>query len=746
MANNTETKHKRPFPILMENNFLEWRRRTIGLLRQKKLYVPCIKKTIPSLSSETRPSTADNKIIDANIETCNITTNSLDSSTFSEIAVGDEERENTYLFLIEKVILNTKTQGSPDAILNLLHDAALKEEALKSSFDTNIDSRMALNRETFRSKTIHYCNNGRHNPLASHPPEKCWKLHPKKQLDRYQKDAKTNYTFARALLTIDKNTIQGDVLNVVLDTGASDHMFNNKSFFLSLNKINNSTISMGCDSSSLTAIGKGTAKLINQNGVCWTLKNSLYVPKLNTNLVALSQLASQIILKSTDENVKVFLNNATTPLILCPTRSKVLETKVKLDRRCLSTRNQLWHQRLGHLNGKATKALIPTYKAAGEVCNECVKGKLTGIPFSHSFQTTSYALQVVHMDLCGSMHTQLLSGTRYFLILIDQFTGYTTTKFQKQKEETFVAFKEYKAWAENLHQRKIIKIVSDGGGEFVNDFIKEYARIEGFEHSISPPYTPENNGIAERGNRSILEKARCLMLQSKLTDQFWAEATSTATFLLNVAPKCNKISPYKKWFHQELPVSNLKTFGCKAWVIIPPIKRQSKFELIVWEGIIEWEEEFHNTMEEIPQRRIRVIGPRHLTLITGDVSEENILLYQRRAHQTVESNPIPNNYQQAIKSKDSDKWEGAISKELDNMKKLKVWTIRDRTPEDHPITCTWVFKIKEENKKRVIEHKAFTKSKGWITRRLSLPLAKSAHYVHSSQMPLLTNFSFIKWM
>ncbi|MBW0532863.1 hypothetical protein O181_072578 [Austropuccinia psidii MF-1] len=289
-----------------------------------------------------------------------------------------------------------------------------------------------------------------------------------------------------------------------------------------------------------------------------------------------------------------------------------------------------------------------------------------------------------------------------------------------------------------------MKIVSDWGGEFVNNCFKECARIEGFEHSISPPYTPEHNGIAERGNRSILEKARFLMLQTKLTDQLWAEATSTATFLLNVAPKRDKVSLYKKWFNQKPPVSNLKTFVCKSWVGIPPIKRQSKFESIVWEGIMlvyenhalayrilrlqdkqvvisrhvkfdetyfpnllpplnstklhnlispislnplnpqtesirnvtykndscsEWEDELHDAMEEIPQRRIRVISPRHPTLITGDVSEENILPYQRRAHQTVESNTILNNYQQAIKSKDSNKWEEAISKELDKMKK-----------------------------------------------------------------------------
>ncbi|MBW0540998.1 hypothetical protein O181_080713 [Austropuccinia psidii MF-1] len=141
----------------------------------------------------------------------------------------------------------------------------------------------------------------------------------------------------------------------------------------------------------------------------------------------------------------------------------------------------------------------------------------------------------------------------------------------------------------------------------------------------------------------------------------------------------------------------------------------------------ECEEEFHGAMEEKPQRRIKIIGPRHPTLIRGDVSEENILPYQRRAHQTVESSLIPNNYQQAIKSKDSDKWEEAISRELDNMEKLKVWTIRDRTPEDHPITCTWVFKIKSDDEKRVIEHKASTRSRGWITCRLSLPLAESFH-------------------
>ncbi|MBW0461004.1 hypothetical protein O181_000719 [Austropuccinia psidii MF-1] len=76
----------------------------------------------------------------------------------------------------------------------------------------------------------------------------------------------------------------------------------------------------------------------------------------------------------------------------------------------------------------------------------------------------------------------------------------------------------------------------------------------------------------------------------------------------------------------------------------------------------EWEDELHDAMEELPQRRIRVIVPRHPTLITGDISEENISPYQRRAHQTVEASVVPNNYQHAINSKDCNKWEEEISK------------------------------------------------------------------------------------
>ncbi|MBW0554779.1 hypothetical protein O181_094494 [Austropuccinia psidii MF-1] len=99
------------------------------------------------------------------------------------------------------------------------------------------------------------------------------------------------------------------------------------------------------------------------------------------------------------------------------------------------------------------------------------------------------------------------------------------------------------------------------------------------------------------------------------------------------------------------------------------------------------------------------MGSRHQTLITGDVSEEHILPYRRIAHQTIKKS-VPNSYQQAINSKKCKEWEKEIYKELDSMEKLKVWTITEKKPKDHPITCTWVFKIKKDNQKQVIKHKA----------------------------------------
>ncbi|MBW0489611.1 hypothetical protein O181_029326 [Austropuccinia psidii MF-1] len=205
---------------------------------------------------------------------------------------------------------------------------------------------------------------------------------------------------------------------------------------------------------------------------------------------------------------------------------------------------------------------------------------------------------------------------------------------------------------------------------------------------------PEQNAFSERGNRSILENKRCLMQTTELTDQFWAEAMSTETFLLNSEPKKHELPPYERWFGTKPPVESLWVFGCKAWTTSNKDDVCSALE-----------DEYHDVVEEQPSRRIMVIGPRHPTLITGDISSKNILPYRRRVHQTYEAT-VPKNYQQAINSEQWVEWEKVITKELDNMGKLKVRSIRDKNPNDQPISCTWVFKTKKNEQQQIIKHKS----------------------------------------
>ncbi|MBW0574010.1 hypothetical protein O181_113725 [Austropuccinia psidii MF-1] len=115
-------------------------------------------------------------------------------------------------------------------------------------------------------------------------------------------------------------------------------------------------------------------------------------------------------------------------------------------------------------------------------------------------------------------------------------------------------------------KKKDYKVLSDGGGNFFNKQFKTLSEEEGFKHCSSPPYTPEHNGFSNRVNRSILEKDRCLMQQARLTDQLWAGAKSTSTFLIKVAQKNTYPSPYKRWFGTKPPMTNLRVFGCKVWV------------------------------------------------------------------------------------------------------------------------------------------------------------------------------------
>ncbi|MBW0461502.1 hypothetical protein O181_001217 [Austropuccinia psidii MF-1] len=124
---------------------------------------------------------------------------------------------------------------------------------------------------------------------------------------------------------------------------------------------------------------------------------------------------------------------------------------------------------------------------------------------------------------------------------------------------------------ENLHDRSLKKLVSDRGGEFLNNNFKLLAETQGFVHVFSPPDTPQHNGYAKRANRTILEKTRCLLNSSGLPNHYWAESLNTAVLLRNLIPTPSRfnLSPYSLWTGNPPQIKKLRVFGCSAIVSIP---------------------------------------------------------------------------------------------------------------------------------------------------------------------------------
>ncbi|EZA62840.1 Copia protein [Ooceraea biroi] len=135
------------------------------------------------------------------------------------------------------------------------------------------------------------------------------------------------------------------------------------------------------------------------------------------------------------------------------------------------------------------------------------------------------------------------------------------TYFLRNKSDTLITFKNFKEKCENVLRKKIKRIRTDNGTEFINDAFREFTNKEGIEHQKTVPYNPESNGKVERGNRVILERARTLLYESGLPLRFWAEAVAYVTHAVNVSPRKNKDrTPYEIWSGKVPNISYLRIF------------------------------------------------------------------------------------------------------------------------------------------------------------------------------------------
>jgi transposase InsO family protein len=195
----------------------------------------------------------------------------------------------------------------------------------------------------------------------------------------------------------------------------------------------------------------------------------------------------------------------------------------------------LWHRRLAHVGMKNLHKLLKGEHVIGltnvtlekdRPCAACQAGKQVG--------SSHHATNV--MNLFGPVAYLSIGGSKYGLVIVDDFSRFTWVFFLQDKSETQGLLKRFLRRAQNEFELKVKKIRSDNGSEFKNLQVEEFEE-EGIKHEFSAPYTPQQNGVVERKNRTLIDMARTMLGEFKTPERFWSEAVNTACHAIMRAPR-----------------------------------------------------------------------------------------------------------------------------------------------------------------------------------------------------------------
>lgn len=378
-----------------------------------------------------------------------------------------------------------------------------------------------------------------------------------------------------------------------LDSGATSHMCCDKSLFCEISLDNNHSIQLAADKT-ISASGIGTVLL---NGVCdFKLLKVLYVPELRGNFLSVSKATvfKHSVQFHGDFATITDPNGKTIAKAIKRNDLFIIDVK-KIETVSFCASNNLkdnecfrWHQRFGHLNLQSLKQLQSQGMVNGLKlenipdslqCAVCMKGKITVMPFpKHSSTISKELLSLVHTDICGPMRTQSMGGAKYFITFIDDRSRRIFVYLLKSRDEVFDVFVKFKTMVECETSQKIKSIRCDNGKEYLSNQFNKYLQEHGIQRQLTVEYTPQQNGVAERANRTLVEMARCMLIESGLPESLWGEAVNTAAYLRCRSPTkiLKNATPFEVWSGSPPNVNYLKVFGSKAVALIKQPGR-SKF-------------------------------------------------------------------------------------------------------------------------------------------------------------------------
>jgi len=242
-------------------------------------------------------------------------------------------------------------------------------------------------------------------------------------------------------------------------------------------------------------------------------------------------------------------------------------------------KRRLWHERLGHPGRTASERLskeplcsgIPvsliTCKLCDSHCDACVRGKQARPPFPTSTTEPEKVLQRIHADTVGELPSAGSGGEKYFMTVVDELSSFCAAVPVDSKAAIARELISVVCLWQRQTDAKVKVVRTDRGTEFLNRTFHSFCAEEGIHTELSAAYTPQQNGVAERMNRTLKEKARTLLLGVEADEGMWVEAIQTAAYLHNIMPVAGQEKTPFEVFHGKKPhVGHLRKWGCLAYV------------------------------------------------------------------------------------------------------------------------------------------------------------------------------------
>lgn len=494
-----------------------------------------------------------------------------------------------------------------------------------------------------------------------------YKIHLKEKQDKENKDSARMARF---------NSWYSDWC---FDSGASCHMCNQVDKFENFSETERKEILLA-DGGSVISQGKGTVKLrimIEGNrSVNVTISDVLFVPELDENLISVSKMTNKefdvlfsgkqcFLIKGNERFLVAEFHNGLYRVLSQPCEQS--RTVVERRAHCIHQWHRIFaHRNLSDISMMGRQGLAIRKCQCEFNCEPCLKGKMSRKPFYQSKNRATKILQCVATDLGGPLQVKSLGQSLYYITFTDLFSGYCEVVPIKSKDKATIMVKRYIEKMKNMTGKTVKIFRSDRGTEYMNKNLQDYLADQGIKFQCTTGYAPEQNGVAERQNRTLMEAARTILADSGLPKTYWAEAVKYVAFVNNrIINKRNGKTPLELMFGVKANYDDMYSFGSEVYVHVPKQKRR-KLDDKAKRGIYVGHDEL--------SKGYRIADPKsHKISVSRDV------IFMKGKLLIPNNNLIDFNFKQKNKDdddddEDDDGWETEDSEDDD---RLTIQTIRD---------------------------------------------------------------------